>query len=148
MAVLSTVVFSVGYADFHVLEDACYLGAISLAHHPLACRDILLDLDGIIKMGQSEFPIGLPSRRSAARLDNCVDCAPSYSEAMYIVALPSTNMRLIQKYNKDEGTVGVDNLKRWPIGSTAVSFLSTTGATALMELLMKASYLEDMLNSP
>jgi len=76
-----------------------------------------------------------------------VDCTPSQSETAYITALPSITMRLMQKYDKDEGIVGVDDLKRWPIGSAAVSFLSATAATASIELLKKASYLEDMLNS-
>jgi len=44
-------------------------------------------------------------------------------------------MRLMQKYDKDEGIIGVDDLKRWPIGSAAVSFLSATGATRSIKSL-------------
>ena len=44
-------------------------------------------------------------------------------------------MNLMQGYDKADGTVGFDNLKRWHSNSNAVSFLSaTTSANTLFEL--------------
>ncbi|CAP94153.1 Pc16g14830 [Penicillium rubens Wisconsin 54-1255] len=87
-----------------ILDGACYLSSFGLAHQSLACGDILFGIDGIIK----------------------IDCTPKQSEIAYIVALPSIVMRLMQKYDKDQGVVGVDDLERWPIDSAAVEFLSAT----------------------
>lgn len=44
-------------------------------------------------------------------------------------------MELMQKYIKDDGAVGVDNLHRWPSDCDAVTFLSnTTSAVSALEL--------------
>jgi hypothetical protein len=44
-------------------------------------------------------------------------------------------MELMQKYTKDDGAVGVENLERWPADSNAVSFLSQiTSASSVTEL--------------
>jgi hypothetical protein len=44
-------------------------------------------------------------------------------------------MEMMQKYIKDGGAVGVENLERWPADSNAVSFLSqTTSASSVTEL--------------
>ncbi|KAK9847395.1 hypothetical protein MYU51_019503 [Penicillium brevicompactum] len=94
-----------------ILDGACYLVLFGLAHQSLACDDILFGIDGIIKI---------------ASLDHCIDCTPKQSEAAYIAALPSITMRLMQKYDKDQGVVGVNDLERWPIDSAAVGFLSAT----------------------
>jgi hypothetical protein len=45
-------------------------------------------------------------------------------------------MELMQKYVKDGGAIGVEDLDRWPSDSNAVAFLSmTTSAPSLDELL-------------
>ncbi|KAG0644962.1 hypothetical protein D0Z07_9343 [Hyphodiscus hymeniophilus] len=45
-------------------------------------------------------------------------------------------MELMQKYIKEDGAIGIDNLKRWPSNSDAVGFLSaTTSAASVAELL-------------
>lgn len=50
-------------------------------------------------------------------------------------ALSSIMMELMQKYVKDDGAVGVDNLRRWPSNGDAVAFLSaTTSAASALEL--------------
>jgi hypothetical protein len=44
-------------------------------------------------------------------------------------------MELMQKYAKDDGTIGVENLDRWPGNSEPVRFLSmTTSAKSVEEL--------------
>jgi hypothetical protein len=43
----------------------------------------------------------------------------------------------MQKYIKDDGAVGVQNLDRWPSDSNAVGFLSMTTSTTSVNGLMK-----------
>lgn len=44
-------------------------------------------------------------------------------------------MELMQKYAKEDGAIGVDDLNRWPADSEATKFLSmTTSANHLDEL--------------
>jgi hypothetical protein len=45
----------------------------------------------------------------------------------------------MQKYTKDDGAVGVDDLRRWPSNSDAVGFLSETTSAASAVELMKVS---------
>lgn len=49
-------------------------------------------------------------------------------------------MELMQKYTKDDGAIGVDDLRRWPSNSDVVGFLSDTTSVALVGELIKASY--------
>lgn len=45
-------------------------------------------------------------------------------------------MELMQKYVKEDGAIGIDDLRRWHSSSDAVGFLSaTTSATSAAELL-------------
>ena len=45
-------------------------------------------------------------------------------------------MELMQKYVKEDGAIGIDDLHRWHSGSHAVGFLSaTTSAASAAELL-------------
>ncbi|KAI2716303.1 hypothetical protein N7455_006027 [Penicillium solitum] len=103
-----------------ILDGARFLALSGLAHQALACDDILLGTDGIIKI---------------ACLELCVDCTPDQSEAAYIAALPLITMRLMQKCDKDEGVVGVNDLERWPIDSAAVGFLSATETAGTIKSL-------------
>jgi hypothetical protein len=49
-------------------------------------------------------------------------------------------MELMQKYVKEDGAIGVDNLNLWPSNSDAVGFLSaTTSAASAAELLKVCS---------
>ena len=44
-------------------------------------------------------------------------------------------MELMQKYSKEDGAIGVEDLDRWPFNSNAVAFLSdTTSALSVKEL--------------
>ncbi|KAJ6093637.1 hypothetical protein N7499_002968 [Penicillium canescens] len=109
-----------GSIIFQILDGACYLALFGLAHQSLACNEILFGIDGTIKIASLEF---------------CVDCTSQQSEAAYIAALPSITMRLMQKYDKDEGVVGVNDLERWPIDSAAVDFLSATETAGSIDFL-------------
>lgn len=46
-------------------------------------------------------------------------------------------MELMQKYEKDFGMIGVDDLDRWPLESDAVQFLSATASALTVEELKK-----------
>lgn len=70
-------------------------------------------------------------------------------ECWYEVALPPRikdvralgriTMELMQKYDKDNGAIGIEDLDRWPSDSNAVAFLSTTTSAASVTGLMKVS---------
>jgi hypothetical protein len=48
-------------------------------------------------------------------------------------------MELMQKYTKDDGAIGVDDLRRWPSKSDAIGFLLETTSTASASELIKVS---------
>lgn len=48
-------------------------------------------------------------------------------------------MELMQKYAKEDGAIGIDNLNRWPADSEAVKFLSMTTSAGSVEELKKVS---------
>ncbi|KAJ6105330.1 hypothetical protein N7523_010140 [Penicillium sp. IBT 18751x] len=107
-----------------ILEGMCYLAAFGLAHQSLVCSNILLGLDGVIKIAGPEY---------------CMDCPSSQSEAACIAAIPSIMMQLMQKCDKEASIIGVEDLERWPIESAAVGFLSVSGTAASLETLKKES---------
>jgi hypothetical protein len=39
----------------------------------------------------------------------------------------------MQKYEKDKGIIGVDDLERWPVGSDAFEFLSATSSISSLK---------------
>jgi hypothetical protein len=45
----------------------------------------------------------------------------------------------MQKYDKDQGVVGVNDLERWPIDSAAVGFLSATETAGSIKSLRDVS---------
>ena len=48
-------------------------------------------------------------------------------------------MELMQKYAKDDGAIGIENLNRWSMDSDAVKFLSMTTSARSVDELMKVS---------
>jgi hypothetical protein len=48
-------------------------------------------------------------------------------------------MKLMQGYAKEDGAIGVENLDRWPIYSSAVTFLSSTTTATSFTALKKVS---------
>jgi hypothetical protein len=69
----------------------------------------------------------------------CHDRPLADTEPRDIRALSFITMELMQKYVKDRGAVGVDDLHRWPSDSKAVRFLSETTSATSVERLMKVS---------
>ena len=65
----------------------------------------------------------------------CCETVDGNGEPRDVRALSSIMMELMQKYVKDDGAVGVDNLRRWHSDCDAVAFLSeTTSAASALEL--------------
>ncbi len=72
------------------------------------------------------------------------DCSTANQECCRTTNGPDTTdvravgyiaMELMQKYAKDDGAIGIENLNRWPANSTPVRFLSmTTSAESVGEL--------------
>jgi hypothetical protein len=118
----------------------CYLAASGLSHQALVCSNILLGLDGIIKLGKSSFCRSGSSSPVVAGPEHCVDCLTHQSEATCIAAIPSITMQLMQKYDKADGTIGVNDLQRWPMESAAVDFLGASGVAVSMEVLREVSH--------
>jgi hypothetical protein len=49
-------------------------------------------------------------------------------------------MELMQKYIKEDGAIGVDNLDRWPLSSNTLKFLSTMTSIASAAELLEVYY--------
>ncbi|OBT39550.1 hypothetical protein VE00_09473 [Pseudogymnoascus sp. WSF 3629] len=104
-----------------VVKGLVYLASNSLKHGSLCCSNILLNMKGEIKIAGQEC---------------CQEMASSGSSSRDIRALGIITMELMQKYAKDDGAIGIDDLERWPSDCNAVGFLSmTTSATHVDELL-------------
>ncbi len=73
----------------------------------------------------------------AADQERCRSVDPSGKIGVGDVrALSRIVMELMQKYVKEDGAIGIENLDRWPHDSAAVDFLSlTTSATSAKELM-------------
>lgn len=54
---------------------------------------------------------------------------------VYLKVLASITMEIMQKYVKDDGMVGVDDVVRWPVDSDAFGFLSALSTTQSIESL-------------
>ncbi|KAJ5178971.1 hypothetical protein N7492_002181 [Penicillium capsulatum] len=62
-------------------------------------------------------------------LEMCVQRSPGQMQNIYIKILASITMEVMQKYVKDDGLVGVDDVVRWPVQSDAFGFLSALSTT-------------------
>jgi hypothetical protein len=71
-----------------------------------------------------------------AGLENCYTRA-STGVSQYVEALSSIVTELMNGYVKENGAVGVDDLRRWPPSSNAVSFLSEATSTTSVFKLVK-----------
>jgi hypothetical protein len=75
------------------------------------------------------------SRLTSTANQQCCESVRGGGEPRDVRALSLIMMELMQKYIKDDGAIGVDNLARWPSDCDAVTFLShTTSAMSAREL--------------
>ncbi|KAF1964838.1 hypothetical protein BU23DRAFT_364707, partial [Bimuria novae-zelandiae CBS 107.79] len=117
-----------------MLAGLAHLIKEGFEHSSLTCSNILIHPYGDVKI---------------AGLENCYTRA-SIGVSHYIKALSSIVTELMNGYVKEDGAIGVDDLRRWPPGSNAVSFLSeTTSATSVFKLikhpLLQLPWQKDML---
>ncbi|KAF1948547.1 hypothetical protein CC80DRAFT_521099 [Byssothecium circinans] len=104
-----------------ILNGIAYLARKGFQHGSLRCANILLKANGDVKIANQEC---------------CHVMSQRNGESYDIRALSSITMELMQKYLKDGGAIGIDDLHRWPPNSDAVRFLSaTTSAKSAAELL-------------
>ncbi|KAH6672611.1 kinase-like domain-containing protein [Halenospora varia] len=102
-----------------ILRGLVYLESERLEHGSLNCSNILLSTQGNIKIANQQ----------------CCETVREDGEPRDVRALSPIMMELMQKYVKDDGAIGVDNLHRWPSDCDAVTFLSdTTSAASAREL--------------
>ncbi|OQE16627.1 hypothetical protein PENSTE_c023G02063 [Penicillium steckii] len=107
-----------------LLNGLGYIVSQNLQHTDLDCSGILMDTDGNIKIG---------------RLHTCVLRARQESQRPEMQSVANIMMELLQKYVKDDGKIGIDDLSRWSSDSTPVDFLSATISVGTVEALMKAT---------
>ncbi|KAI1382529.1 uncharacterized protein F4822DRAFT_441840 [Hypoxylon trugodes] len=101
-----------------VLDGLSYLEREKLEHGQLTSSNILINLDGSVKIWGYEGVRVISSSRTDIR------------------ALGVIIMELMQGYTKEDGAVGVDDLERWPSDFAAVDFLSaTTWASGVGQLI-------------
>ncbi|MCJ1473170.1 hypothetical protein MMC13_001821 [Lambiella insularis] len=111
-----------------ILEALAYLSSRGLEHGSLGCSNILLSAEGDVKIADQEC---------------CRRVAPAGNTGVRDVrALGVIMMELMQKYVKEDGTVGIENLDRWPSDSAAVGFLSATTSTSSVQELLKHRLLQ------
>ncbi|PYI07381.1 hypothetical protein BO78DRAFT_406634 [Aspergillus sclerotiicarbonarius CBS 121057] len=102
-----------------ILAGICYIESRGLHLPSLSCAQILLGLDGEVKLGRMDL------------------CDPKSTDRVqqHMHALGLITMELMEGDSLHEGAIGVKNLTRWPSDSDAVQFLSaTTSADSLEEL--------------
>ncbi|KAJ5465947.1 hypothetical protein N7530_009734 [Penicillium desertorum] len=122
---LASMLWQTGYLLMcKTLNGACYLSENGWEHQSMICQCILLGLDGAIKI---------------ANLESCERRSPSQTQSKHIKSLAGIAMELMQKYIKDNGMVGVDDLGRWPVDSAAFGFLLAISTATSMEALKEHS---------
>ncbi|KAI9772983.1 MAG: hypothetical protein M1840_008865 [Geoglossum simile] len=102
-----------------ILHSLEYLASNRFKHSSLKCCTVLINAKGQIKITDQE-------------------CCKSSSRTSSrdVKALGYITIALMQKYYKDDGLIGVENLDRWPSDSNAIDFLSMiTSTTSIKELL-------------
>ncbi|OJD10685.1 hypothetical protein AJ78_08377 [Emergomyces pasteurianus Ep9510] len=73
--------------------------------------------------------------RCCAGLEFCVERLSNQTQIESIKALATITMELMQKYDKDDGVIGVDDLNRWSVDSASFEFLSAIFSTMFIKIL-------------
>ncbi|KAF4988989.1 hypothetical protein F66182_16668, partial [Fusarium sp. NRRL 66182] len=105
-----------------ILDGVSYLIIEGLEHQALKSSNILMNLDGIVKIGSLEDVQARDQNRDQRDTLN---------------ALKTITMELMEKQTKKNGTTGVNDLKRWPVDSNAVKFLAATDSVSTVAELRK-----------
>ncbi|KAJ6001110.1 hypothetical protein N7481_001519 [Penicillium waksmanii] len=103
-----------------LVDGLSYLAANNFHHTSLDCSSVLVNLNGHVKI---------------ARIDCCVFRQRGRVNASDLAPVSRIMMELMQKYVKEDGAVGIDNLDRWRSCPAAIEFLcATTSASTFEEL--------------
>jgi hypothetical protein len=79
--------------------------------------------------------------QQAASQERCQKVGSSKKSPLRdIRAVGYITMELMQKYAKDDGAIGIEDLDRWPSTSDAIGFLSTTTSASSADELLQVSY--------
>ncbi|PGG99689.1 hypothetical protein AJ80_09303 [Polytolypa hystricis UAMH7299] len=110
-----------------ILDGLLYLTDQRIEHRRLSSSNVLVTGRGEVKI---------------AGLHECVelqaDHTPRYSKPLEVIT-----MELMQKYEKEDNRIGVDDVERWPCDSYAIGFLSSIETEAsVRELREKLVSLE------
>ncbi|KAK8038369.1 serine/threonine protein kinase [Apiospora phragmitis] len=119
-----------------ILDGLIYLQNQGFEHSSLAYKNILIDADGEVKIGKSYVPYFKdPALTAVANQQYCQNVS-SGGITRDIRILGDITMRLMQIYENEHLSIGVDTAQRWPRHPNAIAFLSlTTSASSLVELL-------------
>jgi hypothetical protein len=74
-------------------------------------------------------------------IESCTQRDQQETQETELASIANITMELLQKYTKDDGAIGIDDLDRWPPNSVAVDFLSRTISASSVESL-KTVFLE------
>ncbi|KAJ5976579.1 hypothetical protein N7481_010286 [Penicillium waksmanii] len=103
-----------------LVDGLLYLVANNFHHTSLDCSSVIVNLNGQVKI---------------ARIDCCVFRQRGRVDASDLAPVSRIMMELMQKYVKEDGAVGIDNLDRWRNCPAAIEFLcATTSASSFEEL--------------
>lgn len=118
------------------------MAGAGLARQNLSCNEILLNLDGMIKIGRLGFlrcSICSVADPPSACLEAFTESSPGESHVQFTASIPSITMALMQKEEKGLGIAGVHDVKRWPVDSDAVGFLSAASVAGTIQKLQTVS---------
>ncbi|CAG7923596.1 unnamed protein product [Penicillium olsonii] len=104
------------------LDGLSYLATQNFHHPSLDCSSVLMSLEGEVKI---------------ARIDCCIIRQTGRLHKIDLAPVSKVMMELMQKYAKDDGAVGIDNLDRWQTCPAAIDFLSVTISASSFEELKK-----------
>jgi hypothetical protein len=68
-------------------------------------------------------------------VESCTQRDNQETQELELASIANITMELLQKYTKDDGAIGIDDLDRWPSNSVAVDFLSRTISASSVESL-------------
>jgi hypothetical protein len=80
------------------------------------------------------------SHLKAGCIEECTQRDRLETQETELASIANITMELLQKYTKDDGAIGIDDLDRWPSNSIAVDFLSRTTSAGSVESLKNVSF--------
>jgi hypothetical protein len=110
----------------------------SFEHGFLTCSNVLLGLNGSVKIDLNvhlTVSKNITDDKFTAGLKFCVKNLSNQPQNQFIKALTFITMKLMQKYEKNNKLIEINDLNRWPVDSDAVEFLSATSSTVFIKIL-------------